>query len=234
MESQIDYQEARIMFLKKFMEEIIFNMSIVHTSKKNIHVEKLKKKLLNPETSQPKEFNIINHKILSPIKYQKDEIPLKKDVQDNNVIKKEKVLQKPKIQKNNLVKSAFPIINDPVEQEVIESIKPEYHQRPKELNLGKLEPIFNDPMVQTIECTGPGKNILVNKFGKINVTKTVLTAEDINEIISNFSNLSQIPLVDGILKAAVGNLMISAVSSTIVGTRFIINRINPQINEQKS
>jgi len=235
MESKQDYQTARIIFLKKFTEEILLNLSVEHKAKRKINIEKLKKKFLNPETEQPEEFNkMVNHKILNPIKYQKDEKPnLSKGVVNKFSFFSNIIPNKSKIQKSPIETPKLPEINYTVKQDVIESIKPEYHPRPKELNLGKLEPILNDPMIQTVECPGPGKNLLVNKFGKINVTKIVLTREDINEIISNFSNLAQIPLLDGILKAAVGNLMISAVSSEIVGSRFILNRINPQVNIQK-
>ena len=239
MESKQDYQEARIIFLKKFTEEIIFNLAKENNTKRKIHIEKLKQKFLNPQTKQPEGFNrMVNHKILHPIKYQNAEEKTKLPKETINKLSfiSNIIPHKPKIQneKNTPEESKLPIIKEAQKQEVLESTKPEYQPRPQELNLGKLEPILQDQMVQSVECTGPGKNILVNKLGKINVTKFVLTGEDINEIITNFSNLAQIPLLDGILKAAVGNLMISAVTSEIVGSRFIINRINPPVNIQKS
>ena len=217
MESEQDYQTARIIFLKEFTEEIIFNLAEEHKTKRKINIEKLKQKFLNSPKLHSEEFKkIVNHKVLNPIKYLK-------------TIEKKSFDANPFVQ-NNL--SQQPVIEE-IPKKIIESIKPEYQPRPQELNLGKLEPILQDPMVQSLECPGPGKNILVNKFGKINVAKIVLAREDINEIIENFSNLAQIPLVDGMLKAAVGNMMISAVTSEIVGSRFIINRINPQVNIQK-
>ena len=216
MESKQDYQINRIIFIKEFTDEIIYNLAEEFRLKRKINVEKLKQKFLNNKTQPPKEFNnIVNHKILHPVKYRKTatiQIPsvvqpvLKKEIPDNII-------------KNELPK-----------KEVIESIKPEYQEKPKELYLGKIEPILQDSMVQTIECTGPGKNILVNKYGKINVTKIILSKEEIDEIITNFSKLARIPLVEGILKAAIGNLVISAVTSELVGSRFIINRINPIMN----
>lgn len=222
MESKQNNQTARIIFLKKFTEEIIFNLSEEYESKRKIKVEKLKQKFLNQEAEEnesTEDFGkMINHKILQPIKYGKSNEKSKLT---------EKIKEKFSFISN--ITKKLPLIEEVPQQEIIESIKPEYQPRPQELNLGKLEPILQDPMIQSIECTGPGKNILVNKFGKINVTKIVLTREDINEIITNFSNLAQIPLIDGILKAAVGNLMMSAVTSEIVGSRFILNRINPTV-----
>jgi hypothetical protein len=49
----------------------------------------------------------------------------------------------------------------------------------------------------------------------------------VNNIINRFSQQAKIPLLGGILKAAVGDLLISAVTSEFVGSRFIISRLNP-------
>jgi hypothetical protein len=235
MESKQDYKIARIAFLEKFTEEIIFNLTEEHKSKKRVHIEKLKQKFLGQENSPPEEFGkMVNHKILHPIKYQKIEERPKnsRGIMNRLPLISNILSHKPKIEQNVPTKPQLPAIEEAQQQEIVKSIKPEYQPRPPELNLGKLEPILQDPVVQSIECPGPGKNVLVNKFGKINVTKIVLTKEDIDGIIGNFSNLAKIPLSEGILKAAVGNLMISAVTSEIVGSRFIIDRINPQVSAQ--
>ncbi len=42
-----------------------------------------------------------------------------------------------------------------------------------------------------------------------------------------FSQNARIPITNGILKAAVGDLIISAVISDFAGSRFVINKINP-------
>lgn len=232
MESKQDSQTARIIFLKEFTEEIILNLAEEHKVNRNINVEKLKQKFLNQETQNSEDFGkMVNHKILHPIKYQKTEEKPNPPVEKNKKFSfiTNLLPHKTQIQTTPKIPEQQQNVETP-KQQIVDSIKPEYQPKPQELNLGKIEPILQDPIVQTIECPGPGKNILVNKFGKVNVTKLTLTKEEIDGIINNFAKLAHIPLVDGILRAAVGDMMISAVTSEIVGSRFILNRINPNIN----
>jgi hypothetical protein len=94
-----------------------------------------------------------------------------------------------------------------------------------ESGFGKLSPLLQDLSIQAIECRGVGKNILVKRYNKIRVTKIILTKQETDDIIYNFSRRARIPVVGGILKAAVGDLIISAVSSEYVGSRFIISKM---------
>ncbi|MDP2925403.1 MAG: hypothetical protein Q8N99_03460 [Nanoarchaeota archaeon] len=98
---------------------------------------------------------------------------------------------------------------------------------PMESGYKKIEPILKDATIQMIECPGPGKNLLVKKYDKINVTRLTLSQSQITDIISEFSKQARIPPVGGILKAAIGNMIISAVISEFVGSRFIINKSTP-------
>ncbi len=91
----------------------------------------------------------------------------------------------------------------------------------------KIGPLLRDNTIVAIECSGPGRNVMIKKYNQMNMTKVILSEEDINVIIEYFSNEARIPLTGGILKAAVGNAVISAVVSEFVGSRFIINKITP-------
>jgi len=117
--------------------------------------------------------------------------------------------------------------------QALAQIKPEAQPRPKGFGLGVLEPLLKDVSIQSIECPGPNKNILVKKYSKVNVTKIILSQKDITNIINNFSIKAKIPIVGGILKAAVGDLVVSAVISEFIGSRFIINKIIPHSKTQK-
>ena len=66
----------------------------------------------------------------------------------------------------------------------------------------------------------------MKRYNQPNVTKVILDQPEISMIIEMFSREARIPVVGGILKAAVGNLVISAVISDFVGSRFIINKIS--------
>jgi len=102
-------------------------------------------------------------------------------------------------------------------------------QRSGSIELGKLSPIIADPSIQIIECAGPGKNIFVRKGNSILSSRISLTEEEIKKILEEFSKESKIPLLKGVFKAAVENLLITAVISDFVESRFIIQKRNPFI-----
>jgi len=91
----------------------------------------------------------------------------------------------------------------------------------------KIGPLLRDNTIVAIECPGPGKNVMIKKYNQINMTRIILAEDEIKTIIEYFSNEARIPLAGGIIKAAVGNSIISAVVSEFVGSRFIINKITP-------
>mgnify|MGYP001610347913 FL=1 len=78
-----------------------------------------------------------------------------------------------------------------------------------------------------IECPGPGKNILVKVRNMVNVTKIILSEDEIKDIINFFSTATRIPISKGILKARLDNLLISAIVSDLTGSRFIMNKKSP-------
>ena len=90
----------------------------------------------------------------------------------------------------------------------------------------EINKMVSDKSVQTIECPGNGKNILVKVRNKINLTKIILNEEEIKNVINYFSDSARIPVLGGILKASLGSITISAVISDS-GSRFIINKNNP-------
>jgi hypothetical protein len=95
------------------------------------------------------------------------------------------------------------------------------------VNLGKLAGILVDPSVLSIECPGPYKNLLVNRSGSIQTSAITLTPEEINAIMHNVSEQTRIPLTPGVFRAAVQDLIVTAVLSDFVGTRFVIQKRNP-------
>ena len=108
---------------------------------------------------------------------------------------------------------------------------PKYPVKPSpptnKVDLGKIDILLADPRIQGIECTGPNKRILVRKDGTTLATKMSLTKEEIKSILDLFSTKSKIPLIGGVFKAAIGNLMVTAVTSEFVGDRFIIKKRSP-------
>jgi len=101
-----------------------------------------------------------------------------------------------------------------------------------EMNLGKLNPLIKDRQVREIECHGSGKKIIVKTTG-VKITNIILTKNEINEVIEEFSKAARIPFHEGIFKVAAGRLTISAVISDVVDSKFIIKKImyNPEIRQ---
>jgi len=94
-------------------------------------------------------------------------------------------------------------------------------------SLSKLAELLLDQYTISIECPGPDKQLLVNKNGNITTTNISLTKEEIDAIISDFSAKTHIPLIQGTFKAVYARLLITAVVSDFVGTRFIIQKRVP-------
>ena len=99
------------------------------------------------------------------------------------------------------------------------------------LDLGALNPILKDPFVTSIECDGEGKSLIAKtKTGakKINIK---LYKDQINEILNKFSKGARIPLIEGTLKIVLGSLILSAIYSTDISSRFIIRKMafNPAL-----
>lgn len=93
--------------------------------------------------------------------------------------------------------------------------------------LNRISNILNDPSVLSVECPGPTKNLLVNRGGAIQTTSMTLAKEEIDSIIEEIGEKTRIPISTGVFKAAFQNLLITAVISDFVGTRFLIQKRTP-------
>lgn len=104
-------------------------------------------------------------------------------------------------------------------------IKPEI--TPTKIDLGKLNPLINNPMIKTIECNGPNQRIIIRDTSE-KQTKIILTKKEIDEILEKFAKTAKIPIVsEGIFRVAVGRLVLSAIISKVIPSKFIIKKIKP-------
>ena len=94
-----------------------------------------------------------------------------------------------------------------------------------EIDLGKLNPLIKDPLVNSIECSGTDEPVTVR--GKMGIKKTniILNKEELDQTIKKFSETAKIPMHEGVLKIATGRLILSAVISDIIGSKFIIKKM---------
>ncbi len=96
------------------------------------------------------------------------------------------------------------------------------------IDLGKINLFVNDPSITSIESNGPNEPVTIKTPKGAQSTKTVLNKEEINEILQSFSEASRIPMHEGVLKIAVGKLILSAIVSDVIGSRFIIKKMQQQ------
>lgn len=98
----------------------------------------------------------------------------------------------------------------------------------KDIDLLKLNPLVNDPMVRAIECYGPEDNIVVKGNMGTKKTTIILTKEEINDIIQRFSKEARIPVQEGVFKVVAGRLILLAIISEVVGSKFVIKKMTPE------
>ena len=102
------------------------------------------------------------------------------------------------------------------------------NEKNKTINLGKINAILSDPSVFSVESPGPEKNLIVNKAGKIQSSSLTLNKREIDLIMNEISNKTKIPLISGgVFRAALKDLVITAIISDYIGTRFLMQKRTP-------
>ncbi len=94
-----------------------------------------------------------------------------------------------------------------------------------EIDLGKLNAFVQDPLVKVIECNGPDENIIVHGSMGTKPTNIILKKEEIDEIIKRFAEAAKIPQDEGVFKAVFGKLILSAIISKTIGSKFVIRKM---------
>ncbi len=93
-----------------------------------------------------------------------------------------------------------------------------------EIDLFKINPLIKDSAVRIIEAN-PEERVTVTGTMGTKPTGIILSKEDIDRIINKFSEFSKIPVTEGIYRVVVGNLILSAIISENIGSRFTIKKM---------
>ena len=103
-----------------------------------------------------------------------------------------------------------------------------------EIDLFKLNPLIQDAAVRIIEVN-PDERVIVSGIMGTMPVNIILNKEDIDRVINKFSEASKIPISEGIYKIVVGNLVLSAIVSETISSKFIIKKmlINPNPSESQ-
>jgi len=139
----------------------------------------------------------------------------------------------PELLKTIQIKRHVPIItNRPIEMTQVPKITNQVRNKSLNLDLRinpkfqteKLSDLLKDPSINEIECTGADKHLLIKRGGMVQKTRLQLSIEDIYGLIAEFSQKTRIPVINGTIKAALDNLIITATLSGTTGPRFIIKK----------
>jgi len=122
----------------------------------------------------------------------------------------------------------MPQIPEPILPPTVQYLRP--IPMPVEVNLKKLTPLVRDPLVRIIECNGPGENtVVIGTMGRKR-TGIILNKEEIDEVIRTFSEATKIPINEGIFRVVFGKLILSAIVSDVIGSKFIIRKMNSPVS----
>lgn len=90
--------------------------------------------------------------------------------------------------------------------------------------LDRITKIFMDPSVQVLNCPGSDKKILIARMGLVQATQISFSEQEIKELMAELSTRTRIPFKSGLVKLIYQNLIITAVISEFVGTKFVVER----------
>jgi len=188
--------EFKVSFLRQFTRELIRNSST--------------NEFLELETVLKKEKTDTHQEISEKIKERESPIFTKKEI------------KKPFLKTRKLPVPVLRIPETKLPQN-LQYLKPTPTKL--EMDLGKLNPLVKDPLVVSIECSGTDESVVVR--GRMGVKKTniILNKEEIDQTIKKFSEAAKIPIHEGVLKMAKGRLVLSAVISNVIGSKFIIKKM---------
>lgn len=237
---EIFSEDFKKIFLLKFTSELIKHslkgellnlQKLIESEEEKIPVPKKEFVIQEKANKQPVREQPLKE---TPIKNQPEKIDApfqKSEMTFEKVFSKPKIIPKP-IKKSPVMSSLF--IPEPKLPPHLEYLKP-VPSAGIDIDLFKLNPLIKDPAVRVIEGNVDEKVIVRGTMGT-KPTDTILSKEDIDRIINKFSEASKIPTTEGIYRVIVGNLILSAIISEVVGSRFIIRKMSypTQISKQPS
>ena len=208
-------QKIAHLFLQSFVKEIIKNIPVKDENNPELEFYKEEKPL-------KEKYAVEMSKIEKPLKI----INLKGNLSRAQTINLSNMPATPsrykirQVQKYALPK--MPEIKSSAQQQFSKQLQQTFGP-----GFSKIQFLIKDPAITEIECRGADQNLLVRKGGTIQLTKVMLTEQEIMELLNYFSAKTRIPIISGTFKAAAENIIMTAVISEIIGPRFIIQKRNP-------
>ena len=211
--------DVRSYFINEFVKQLILNSRKEETYQEQLIIRNLNQPQRIPLNPIPIQLKITPRPIMQ-------RRPLIKIPQPQKPIQKRQITPFRQILKP-LVRPNVKEMNTRVRETPIQTPEIQPQATGETINLGKINGVLNDRRVLQIECPGPDKFILAKSSYEIQTTRILLTEQEIIDIVKTFAEQAKIPIISGLFKAAVGDFVMTAVISEVVGTRFIITRLSP-------
>lgn len=93
------------------------------------------------------------------------------------------------------------------------------------INFGKLTPFIQNPAINMIECPGENKNIIIRTYNIRRPTPIILSKDEMQDLVLQFSKKAKVPFIDGLFRAWIDKYLISALISNKQTQNFIIQKI---------
>ncbi len=88
----------------------------------------------------------------------------------------------------------------------------------------KIQPLLRDPSVSRIQCFAPNKPLAIIRAGQKQITRILLSFNQIKDIFQEISDNAHIPLVEGPFKIVLKDLTINGINSQVTNAKFIIQK----------
>jgi hypothetical protein len=196
-------QDVRTLFLEEFIKRLI-----IKSSQRYPHMEKEEDMFgkLDKFSTLPPIIDI----------NKKEEIKEKPKTQEPPKMQLIKIIEQKPITAQE--KISMPLVS-PAPQGT-----PTHPEVPGVSILERLNIIFSDPAVQNVSCPGPDKNLQITRMNFIQTIQLSFSMNEINNFLKEISEKTRIPLQSGLFKVIYQNMIITAVISEFIGTKFLVER----------
>jgi hypothetical protein len=97
-------------------------------------------------------------------------------------------------------------------------------QKIADIDFGSITPLVQNPAVNMIECPGPGKNIIVRTYNVRKPSNMQLSAEQMKDIVTQFSKKARVPLINGLFRAWIDKFLVSSIIAQGQPINFIVQK----------
>ncbi len=199
--------EQSWLFLREFTREILTNIGNMYL-RQELRKE-IREKLVDVLKNKDRILEEIESRDYPPkisVENSKNDFNNKLDITNEDL-----VVVKPKVVSDVVNKKPDVVVNSDLK-----------------LNIGKVNDLFNDNEIYSVECPGPNKFLISKKLDKVDISPITLSEDEIKKVIGEFSRLTKIYPTEGVFDVTYKNYSITAVMSDLAGSRFVITRyVNP-------